>query len=202
MKPAFPTHHTPLSRPKCLGAQRRGPMVSIWVRVHAAIARGNLRDRQRLSWPGWGMAGSFSGIQGLSMDARTDARLLRHDLPSQVACNNVANIASFARRFEGCFARSIVFHHNGRSFCIDLVKRPPTWIESRESHVPVVRLIGSRVDERFVVGNQPLLLLFIKHWLYVLPEVVPENISHAGLEMHISHPPHRSDIVVRILRKP
>ena len=78
------------------------------------------------------------------MDARTAARLLRHDLPSQVACNNVANIASFARRFEGCFARSIVFHHNGRSFCIDLVKRSPIWIESRDSNVPVVRLIGSR----------------------------------------------------------
>ena len=53
-----------------------------------------------------------------------------------------------------------------------------------------------------LVGNQPVLLLLVSTGFTFCRKSFQKNISHAGLEMHLGHTPHRSDIVVRILRKP
>ena len=68
------------------------------------LSRGEIAEDQQIELARLGDGQAVLRIRGSSLDARTASRLLRHDFPSQVTCNHFANIASFPRRLEGCFA--------------------------------------------------------------------------------------------------
>ena len=65
--------------------------------------------------------------------------LLGHHLASQMTSNHFTEFASLLRCLKGRFPRSIMFHHDGRGFGIDLVKRRPVWIEGSQSNIPITR---------------------------------------------------------------
>jgi hypothetical protein len=79
-------------------------MVSIQVSGPRGYGAGEIAEDQQIELARLGDGQAVLRIRGSSLDARTASRLLRHDFPSQVTCNHFANIASFPRRLEGCFA--------------------------------------------------------------------------------------------------
>ena len=79
-------------------------MVSIQVSGPRGYGAGEIAEDQQIELARLGDGQAVLWIRGLSLDARTASRLLRRDLPSQMACYDVADIASFTRRLKGRFA--------------------------------------------------------------------------------------------------
>src|SRR5215469_1598821 len=94
-----------------------------------------------------------------------------------------------------------MFRDDGCRFGFALIDSCPVRIHDPQRDVPIVRVLRRHVGPDLVVSNDSFLLHRFQGRLQVLPEVLPERLALAGLDVVVGDTPNWPKLVVWILPK-
>src|SRR6185369_6977004 len=126
----------------------------------------------------------------------TASPLLQRDFAHQLRGHGLAHLKPFlSKDARLCLAAQYLVAHTfglGRL----AVHRGKVFVLDRDSDVPIFGTGLGRLDEYFVVNDDPLFLLFIEEWLGTLPQAGEVGIHLVRLHPDGGHTPYRTFRVV------